>query len=182
MEADFPSLIITEWDERRDTIEYQNPELDEPAEEQIKLLDQACELIRGSILEQKKLNDDGNRGWLRSQLFDLVREDDRYKNVINEKKTKIDYIRQAGVGRLRAILSREEGDDNKCLSERELNNRVCSLHFWTRCGKNTLIEEKHLLKKIKQLEETRQEIIVSDALKQKRFNDLMKWVDCPTYS
>ncbi|KAI3900452.1 hypothetical protein MKW92_031899, partial [Papaver armeniacum] len=129
------------------------------------------------------LNDDANRARLRWQLFDLAREDDRYKNVINEKRTKINYKRQADIGELwaRFDTSREKGDD-RCSSERELNHRVCRLHFRTGCAKNTFIEEKQLLKKIKQLEETRQEMIANDALKQKRFNDSMQWVGRPIYS
>ncbi|RZC74211.1 hypothetical protein C5167_049689 [Papaver somniferum] len=89
---------------------------------------------------------------------------------------------QADIGELRARFdtSREKGDD-RCSSERELNHRVLRLHFRTRCAKNTFTEEKQLLKKIKQLEETRQEIVVSDALKQKRFNDSMEWVNRPIY-
>ncbi|KAI3838288.1 hypothetical protein MKX03_019339 [Papaver bracteatum] len=149
------------------------------AEEEIKNMDQTCKLIRETIL-QKKLKD-GYRTPLESLLWSYAaREEDRYKKVINEKKTKIDYRRQAQIRQLRGIFGTvgKKGDDT-CSSEKELNNRVCSLHFRTRCGKTTFVAEKHLLRDIQQLHETRQEIVANDALKQKRFDESMEWVDHP---
>ncbi|KAI3942778.1 hypothetical protein MKX01_000559 [Papaver californicum] len=159
---------------------YQNHELETKiyhAEEEIKNLDQTCKLIRGTIL-QKKPKYGYQRPW---EWQSTTLEDDRYKKVINEKKTKIDYKRQAYIGELRARFdtSRIKGDDT-CSSEKELNNRVCSLHFRTRCAKSTFVKEKQLLREIKQLEETRQENIINDALKQKRFNEAMEWVSRPS--
>ncbi|KAI3995414.1 hypothetical protein MKX01_025624 [Papaver californicum] len=126
--------------------------------------------------EIKKLGPDLPWEWQYTAL-----EDDRYKKVINEKKTKIDYKRQAYIGELRARFdtSRIKGDDT-CSSEKELNNRVCSLHFRTRCAKSTFVKEKQLVREIKQLEETRQENIINDALKQKRFDESMEWVSRPS--
>ncbi|KAI3901851.1 hypothetical protein MKW92_031259 [Papaver armeniacum] len=149
------------------------------AEEEIKNMDQTCKLIRERIL-QKKLKD-GYRTPLESLLWDYAaQEDARYKKVINEKKTKIDYRCQAQIRQRRAIFDTvgNKGDDT-CSSEKELNNRICSLHFRACCGKTTFIEEKQLLREIKQLEETRPGIVVNDALKQKRFNESMEWVGCP---
>ncbi|KAI3838284.1 hypothetical protein MKX03_019335 [Papaver bracteatum] len=162
---------------------YQNHELETKihhAEEEIKNIDQTCKLIRETIL-QKKLKD-GYKTRLESLLWhSAARENERYKKAINEKKYKIDYRGQARIRELRAIFdtTRKEGDDDRCSSEKELNNRVCSMHFRARCGKTTLLEEKHLLRDIKQLEETRQEIVANDASKQKRFNESMEWVDRP---
>ncbi|MCL7048849.1 hypothetical protein MKW94_024733 [Papaver nudicaule] len=161
---------------------YQNNELETKiyqAQEKIKNLEETCTLIRGTILQEKlSVTNYVNRLWLNCRPWGLIREDDRYKNAINEKKTKIVFQRQADIGKLRARFdtSREKGDDT-CSSEKELNNRVCSLHFRTRCAKVTLIAEKQLLKEIKQLEETRQKIIVNDALKHKRFSDSMELIN-----
>ncbi|XP_026444966.1 proton pump-interactor 1-like isoform X2 [Papaver somniferum] len=161
---------------------YQNHELETKihhAEEEMKNIDQTCKLIRDTILQKKLKN--GYRTPLESLLWSYgAREDDRYKKVINEKKTKIDYRRRDRNGELRAIFdtSRKKGDDT-CSSEKELNNRVCGLHFRTRCGKTTFVEEKHLLRDIQQLEETRPGIVVNDALKQKRFNESMDRVGQP---
>ncbi|KAI3838286.1 hypothetical protein MKX03_019337 [Papaver bracteatum] len=162
---------------------YQNHELEtmiHHAEEEIKNIDQTCKLIRETIL-RKKLKEDGYKTPLEWFLWKYAaREDDRYKKVINEKNNKIDFRRQARIGEIRARFdtSRKKGDDT-CSSEKELNNRVCSLHFRARCGKTTFVGEKHLLGDIKQLEETRQEIVANDALKQKRFNESIEWVDRP---
>ncbi|KAI3901852.1 hypothetical protein MKW92_031260 [Papaver armeniacum] len=162
---------------------YQNHELETKihhAEEEIKNIDQTYKLIRDTIYKRRYLKD----GY-KTRLESLLRhygawEHDRYKKVINEKKTKIHYRPQARIRELRAIFdtTREKGDDT-CSSEKELNNRVCSLHFRARCGKTTFVEERHLLGDIQQLQETRQEIVANDALKQKRFNQYMEWFDRP---
>ncbi|RZC53168.1 hypothetical protein C5167_012025 [Papaver somniferum] len=157
---------------------YQNHELEtmiSHAGKEIRNMDQTCNLIRETILQRKLIKDDYRR-WLDW----LSWEDDRYKKVINEKKTKIDYRSQARIGEIRAKFDTvgKKGDDT-CTSEKELNNRVCSLHFRTRCAKSTFVKEKQLLQGIKQLEETRPGIVANDALKQKRFNESMEWVGRP---
>ncbi|KAI3936411.1 hypothetical protein MKW98_000685 [Papaver atlanticum] len=149
------------------------------AEEEIKNMDQTCKLIRETIL-QKKLKD-GYRTPLEWLLWSpAAQEHERYKKVINEKKTKIDYRRQARIGKIRAEFDTvgKKGDDTLS-SEKELNNLVCSLHFRTRCGKTTFVEEKHLLGDIQQLQETRPGIVDSDALKQKHFDESMESVGRP---
>ncbi|OVA14911.1 hypothetical protein BVC80_8951g10 [Macleaya cordata] len=95
------------------------------------------------------------------QLEPLTLEDKRYRKILDENRNGIGCLHQVLVKLHNETNTSGEKGDKLCSSEEELNNLICSLHFQTQHGNNTLVGEKQLHRAIKQLEGTREKVIAS---------------------
>ncbi|KAF8409238.1 hypothetical protein HHK36_005312 [Tetracentron sinense] len=100
-----------------------------------------------------------------SHLMPLIDKDERFRKVVKKMRKEMEPLPQA-LGKLRSAnnASRERGV-SLCSSEEELNDLIQSLHYRIQHESNTLVEEKQLLREIKQLEGTREKVIASFAMK-----------------
>ncbi|KAF8409237.1 hypothetical protein HHK36_005311 [Tetracentron sinense] len=124
-----------------------------------------------------------NRQEVISQLSRQIKYDKQYRMILNKNWKGMEPLQQVilnknrkemeplqqTLGKLRSAnnASRVRGV-SLCASEEELNDLIQSLHFRMQheCN-NTLVEEKQLLREIKQLEGTREKVIASSAMKAK---------------
>lgn len=129
-----------------------------------------------------------------SQLKPLTAEDKRYRGMLDEKRKELEPL-HAALGKLRSAnnVTRERGV-GLFSSEEELNDHVslycsivlfpashaipdfvyfgilkqiASLHYRMQHESIPLVEEKQLLREIKQLEGTREKVIANAAMKAK---------------
>ncbi|OVA07750.1 hypothetical protein BVC80_8961g8 [Macleaya cordata] len=102
-----------------------------------------------------------------SQLKPLTGEDKKYRMIVDEKRKEMEPLHQA-LGKLRNAnnANREKGV-GLCSSEEELNDLIHSLNYRIQHESNTLVEEKQLLREIKQLEGSRDKVIANAAVKAK---------------
>ncbi|MCL7047917.1 hypothetical protein MKW94_025236 [Papaver nudicaule] len=153
---------------------YENPELDaeiDRTEQEIQAMDATCVRIARSIKEKKLV--------LPSLRWQLACQNEAYEKFMNEKnmckivdqqkslqlfqKNKMDNLKNTPYkSRNRFYSAPPKGTDDLCSSEEELDDRIRSLYFRTRCGRNTFVEEKKLCTATKQLEETREKVIINE--------------------
>ncbi|KAF6141890.1 hypothetical protein GIB67_037858 [Kingdonia uniflora] len=102
-----------------------------------------------------------------SQLKPLTQEDKQYRMVVDEKRKEMEPLHQA-LGKLRTAsnASRDRGA-GICSSEQELDDAIKSLNYQIQHESNTLVEEKLILREIKQLEGTRGRVIANAVMKAK---------------
>ncbi|OVA14912.1 hypothetical protein BVC80_8951g11 [Macleaya cordata] len=159
---------------------YENPKLKskfEKAEKKYQKSKQASIQITEAVKEKERKKFD-----MISELRYLPYEQMRYKDILDEKRNRMDYLHQALVNlRNEAYTSREKGVD-LCSSEEELNYLIRSLHFQMQRGCNTLVEEKQLLRAIQQLEETREKVIANAAQEQNLYWRYRGYRDTYKYS
>ncbi|RZC68982.1 hypothetical protein C5167_032053 [Papaver somniferum] len=157
---------------------YENPELDaeiDRTEKEIRAMDETCVKIARSIKEKKLV--------LPSLRWQLARQNETYEKFMNEKhkhkiddqqksllqfqKNKVDGLQNAIYKPQSRFYSTPEKDtDDLCSSEKNLNDRIRSLHIRLLCRRNKFAEEKQLLGEIKQLEATREKVIAKDSMKE----------------
>lgn len=101
------------------------------------------------------------------KLKPLSSEEKIYRKRLEEKKKEMEPL-QAVLGKFKSanIASREKGQ-GLCSSEEELNRKIQSLHFRIEHDNNTLVEEKQMIREIKQLENTRDKVIAHEAIQTK---------------
>ncbi|KAI3953543.1 hypothetical protein MKW92_005057 [Papaver armeniacum] len=163
---------------------YENPELDaeiDRTEKEIKAMDETCVKIARSIKEKKLV--------LPSLRWQLARQNETYEKFMNEKhkhkiddqqksllqfqKNKVDALKNAIYKSQPRFYSTPKKDtDDLCSSEKNLNDRIRSLHIRLPCRRNKFAEEKQLLGEIKQLEATREKVIAKDSMKEQYINSL----------
>ncbi|KAI3928161.1 hypothetical protein MKW98_023762 [Papaver atlanticum] len=95
---------------------------------------------------------------LLSLWYPLAIEEMRLQKILNVKKFEIDHLNQAIMKLHTEMCTTRE-------KSTELNYHIRSLNSRMQHGKNTLVEEKHLLREIKQLEGTRDAFIASESKK-----------------
>ncbi|XP_008794130.2 proton pump-interactor 1-like isoform X2 [Phoenix dactylifera] len=102
-----------------------------------------------------------------SQLKPLTAEDKQYRMIMDEKRKEMKPFHEA-LGKLRSANNdvREKGM-GLCSSEEELNELIESRHYHMQHESLTLVEEKQLIKEIKQLEGTREKVIANAAMRAK---------------
>ncbi|WOL00750.1 proton pump-interactor 1 [Canna indica] len=102
-----------------------------------------------------------------SQLKPLTAEDRQYRMIMDEKRRSMEPLQDA-LGKLRSANNavREKGM-GLCSSEEELNDLIYSLNYRMQHESLTLVEEKQLIKDIKQLEGTREKVIANASEKAK---------------
>lgn len=90
-----------------------------------------------------------------------------YRKKMEEKKKEMEPL-QAVLGKFKSanIASREKGQ-GLCSSEEELNRKIQTLQFRIEHDNNTLVEEKQMIREIKQLENTREKVIAHEAIQTK---------------
>ncbi|KAI3963770.1 hypothetical protein MKW98_029880 [Papaver atlanticum] len=162
---------------------YGNPQLDAEiyrTEQEIQAMDETCVRIARSIKEKKLVQ--------RCLRWQLARQNETYeKFIMNEKKKyKLDDQQKSLLqfqknkedglknflceSQNRFCSTPEKSTDDLCSSEKELNDRIRSLHTRLLCGENKFAQEKQLLGEIKQLEGTREKVIANDSMKELRIN------------
>lgn len=101
------------------------------------------------------------------RLKPLSSEEKIYRKRLEEKKKEMEPL-QAVLGKFKSanIASREKGQ-GLCSSEEELNRKIQSLQFRIEHDNNTLVEEKQMIREIKQLENTRDKVIAHEAIQTK---------------
>ncbi|KAL4204877.1 hypothetical protein AMTRI_Chr01g134400 [Amborella trichopoda] len=101
------------------------------------------------------------------KLKPLTSQQKEYRKALDEKKKELEPLR-AALGKLRnANNPNRERGMGLCSSERELNERIQSLQYCIQHESNTLVEEKQMLRDIKQLEGTREKVIAHEAMQTK---------------
>ncbi|XP_010272430.1 PREDICTED: proton pump-interactor 1 [Nelumbo nucifera] len=144
---------------------YEDPKLKakiDQADKELQKKNQARLKINDLIREKKS-----ERAQIISQLKPLTAEDKRYRSIVDEKRKEMEPLQQA-LGKLRSAnnASRERGI-GLCSSEAELNEFIQSLHYRMQHESISLVEEKQLLREIKQLEGTREKVIANAVMKAK---------------
>lgn len=101
------------------------------------------------------------------KLKPLSSAEKSYRKKMDEKKKEMEPL-QAVLGKFRSanIASREKGQ-GLCSSEEELNRKIQTLQFRIEHDNNTLVEEKQMIREIKQLENTREKVIAHEAIQTK---------------
>ncbi|KAF9590003.1 hypothetical protein IFM89_030153 [Coptis chinensis] len=144
---------------------YEDPKLKikiDQAEKEIQKKNQARFQLTEAIKAKRS-----ERAHVISQLKPLGVEDKQFRTVIDGRRKEMEPLNQA-LGKLRSAThaNRERGVVI-CSSEEELNGLIQSLNYRIQHESNTLVEEKQLLRDIKQLEGTRERVIANAALKAK---------------
>jgi hypothetical protein len=101
------------------------------------------------------------------KLKPLSSEEKTYRKRLEEKKKEMEPL-QAVLGKFKSanIASREKGQ-GLCSSVEELNRKIQSLQFTIEHDNNTLVEEKQMIREMKQLENTREKVIAHEAIQTK---------------
>ncbi|KAG1330252.1 Proton pump-interactor BIP103 [Cocos nucifera] len=171
--VNFPKDAVDEWPAPKQIHSfyfvkyrsYEDPKLKakvEQADKEIQKKNQA----RFQITEALKAKRSG-RAQVISQLKPLTTEDKQYRIIMDEKRKEMKPFQEA-LGKLRSANNdvREKGM-GLCSSEEELNELIQSLHYRMQHESLTLVEEKQLMKEIKQFEGTREKVIVNAAMRAK---------------
>lgn len=167
--ADFPKDVVDEWPEAMKTHSfffvkyrsYDDPKLKvalENAESDLQKKIQA----RSQLIEKVKAKK-SDKAQVNAQINTLVSENDHYRTIMGEKRKEMEPLQQA-LGKLR---NRGEKGVGLCSSEEELNYLIKSLNYRIQHESIPLSEEKQLLRDIKQLEGTREQVIANDATRAK---------------
>ncbi|XP_077227360.1 proton pump-interactor [Tasmannia lanceolata] len=169
----FPKDAVDEWPEQKQIhtfyfIKYRSYE-DPKLKVKIDLVDKEIQKVnqgRFQITEALKAKRSERAGVI-SQLRPLTTEGKRYRVIVDEKRKEMEPL-HAALGKLRSTnnYSRDKGV-GICSSEEELNELIQSLHYRMEHESNTLVEEKQMLREIKQLEGTRDKVVANDAMKAK---------------
>ncbi|KAG1335304.1 Proton pump-interactor BIP131 [Cocos nucifera] len=171
--VNFPKDAVDEWPAPKQIhtfyfVKYrsfEDPKLKaklEQADKEIQKKNQARFRITEALKAKRS-----ERAQVISQLKPLTAEDKRYRMIMDEKRKEMKPFQEA-LGKLRTANNdvREKGM-GLCSSERELNELIQSLHYQMQHESLTLVEEKQLMKEIKQLEGTREKVIANAAMKAK---------------
>lgn len=172
-DSNFPKDVVDEWPEPKQIHSfyfvrfrsYEDPKLKaklELADKDIQRKNQARFQLTEALKAKRS-----DRAAVIAQLKPLTTEDKRYRMMFDEKRKELEPL-QAALGKLRSASSvtREKGVVF-CSSEEELNDLIAGLHYRMQHESNTLVEEKQLLREIKQLEGTREKVIANAAFKAK---------------
>lgn len=169
----FPENAVDEWPEQKKVHAFyfvrvrpfEDPKLKtriEYAEKELQKKNQAFFQLTDAIKAKRS-----ERAQIISQLKPLTTEDKRYRSVIDDRRKEITPLNQA-LGKLRTnSTNRGERGVVICSSEEELNDYIQSLNYRIQHESNTLVEEKQMLREIKQLEATRERVIANAAEKAK---------------
>ncbi|GMH05642.1 hypothetical protein Nepgr_007482 [Nepenthes gracilis] len=171
--ADFPKDVVDEWPAPKQVHSfyfvkyrsYDDPKWKDKIDQAEKEL-QRKNQQRFQITEALKAKR-SDRTRVNEQLRPLFTEMKQYNMVMNEKRNEIKPLQEA-LGSLRGAnnVEREKGA-GICSSEEELNNLIQSLHYRMQHESIPLTEEKQLIREIKQLEGTRENVIAYAAMRAK---------------
>ncbi|MCL7025532.1 hypothetical protein MKW94_025506 [Papaver nudicaule] len=172
-DTNLPKDAVDEWPEPKKIHSFYFPRvrpLDDPklkvkveqAEKELRRKNDA----RFQILEKIKAKRT-ERADVFSQLKPLIGENKKYRTIVDAKRTEMKPLHEA-LGQLRTAnnTNRERGA-GLCSSEQELNDLIRSLNYKIQHESNTLVEEKQLLRDIKQLEGSRDKVVANAAMKAK---------------
>ncbi|KAL5730397.1 hypothetical protein ACHQM5_003223 [Ranunculus cassubicifolius] len=169
----FPKDAVEDWPEPKQihyfyfvrVRPYEDPKLKikiEQSEKELQKKNQARFQLTDAIKAKRS-----ERAQIISQLKPLSVEDKRYRSVMDDRRKEMEPLNEA-LGKLRsATKSSREGGVVICSSEEELDSLIHSLNYRISHESNTLVEEKQMLREIKQLEGTRDRVIANAALKAK---------------
>ncbi|KAL7129538.1 hypothetical protein ABFS83_13G073900 [Erythranthe nasuta] len=121
----------------------------------------------------------GDRGQVLAEIRSLSVENRQFRTIIDEKRKEMEPLQQA-LGKLRGNSlggGREKGSGIICSSEAELNNLIKSLEYRIQHESIPLSEEKQIMREIKQLEGTRDKVIVFAAERAKIQDSMGEKVD-----
>ncbi|KAJ1377079.1 hypothetical protein SESBI_49256 [Sesbania bispinosa] len=104
------------------------------------------------------------RAELISQIKSLRDDNRQFQSIVDEKIKEIEPLQQA-LGKLRTANNASRG--GLCSSEEELNDVIYSLQYRIQHESIPLVEEKQILREIKQLEGTREKVIANAAMRAK---------------
>eukprot|EP00262_Sarcandra_glabra_P007569 TRINITY_DN20461_c0_g1_i1.p1 TRINITY_DN20461_c0_g1~~TRINITY_DN20461_c0_g1_i1.p1 ORF type:complete len:616 (+),score=169.98 TRINITY_DN20461_c0_g1_i1:180-2027(+) len=177
-DTNFPKDAVDEWPEEKRIHSfyfvkyrsYEDPKLKakiEQFEKELQKKNQERFQINEAIKAKKS-----DRAMVISQLKPLTHENKNFRSIVDSKRKEMEPL-QVALGKLRGANngSREKGV-GLCSSEDELNDIINSLHYRIQHESNTLVEEKQLLREIKQFEGTREKVVANDAMKAKIQNSL----------
>ncbi|XXG90367.1 hypothetical protein AAC387_Pa12g2149 [Persea americana] len=172
-DAKFPKDAVDEWPAPKQIHSfyfvrfrsYEDPKLKaktDQAEKEIEKKNQARSQLTDTLRAKRS-----DRAAVISQLKPLTAEDKRYRGMLDEKRKELEPL-HAALGKLRSAnnVTRERGV-GLFSSEEELNDHIASLHYRMQHESIPLVEEKQLLREIKQLEGTREKVIANAAMKAK---------------
>lgn len=169
----FPKNAADEWPEPKHVHQFyfvrvrpfEDPKLKikiEQAEKDLQKKNQAFFQLTDAIKSKRS-----ERAQVIMQLKPLTSENKRYRSVIEDRRKELEPLNQA-LGKLRSSTgSNRERGVVICSSEEELNVYIQSLNYRIQHESNTLVEEKQMLREIKQLEATRERVIANAAEKAK---------------
>ncbi|KAK1276384.1 Proton pump-interactor 1 [Acorus gramineus] len=171
--ANFPQGASEEWPEPKQIHSfyfvkfrpYDDPKLKaklEQADKECQRKSQARSQIIDALKEKR-----AERSSVFAELRPLISENKRYKELLDQKRKEMEPLHSA-LGKLRNAnnAAREKGM-GICSSEEELDELIRSLNYRLEHESNTILEEKQLLKDIKQLQGTRKRVIQNAAMKAK---------------
>ncbi|KAF5202341.1 Proton pump-interactor [Thalictrum thalictroides] len=167
--ANFPKDAVDEWPEPKQIHAFylvkfrpfEDPKLKikiDQAEKEIQKKNQARFQLTEALKAKRS-----ERSQIISQLRPLNQEDKQYRSAIGDRRKEMGPLNEA-LGKLRSANTNRERGVVICSSEEELNGLIRSLNYRIQHESNTLVEEKQLLRDIKQLEGTRDRVIQNAAL------------------
>ncbi|KAI3936981.1 hypothetical protein MKX01_015196 [Papaver californicum] len=172
-DTNLPKDAVDEWPEPKQIHSFYIPRVRPLDDPKLKVkIDQAEKELRRKndarfqILEAIKAKRT-ERGDVFSQLKPLIGENQKYRTIVDAKRNEMKPLHEA-LGQLRTAnnTNRERGA-GLCSSEQDLNDCIRSLNYRIQHESNTLVEEKNLLREIKQLEGSRDKVIANAAMKAK---------------
>ncbi|GMH24951.1 hypothetical protein Nepgr_026794 [Nepenthes gracilis] len=171
--ADFPKFVADEWPAAQQIHHfylvkyrpYDDPKLKakiDEAERELQRKNQQKNQINEAV--KAKLSD---KALVNEQLRPLHDERKQYNIVMDEKRNEMKPLQEA-LGSLRGSnnVGREKGV-GICSSEEELNELIQSIHYRMQHESISLAEEKQLIKEIKQLEGTRENVKANATMRSK---------------
>ncbi|KAK1383370.1 Proton pump-interactor 1 [Heracleum sosnowskyi] len=133
----------------------------EQADRELKKLNQARYQLIDKIRAKKT-----ERAQVYSQLRTFIDESKQYRQIIDEKRKEIESLHQA-LGKLRNSNTGGRKKSFLCTSEQELNGVIKSLEYRVQHESIPLSEEKRIIRDIKQLKGTREEVIANAVMRAK---------------
>ncbi len=171
-EANFPKDAVDEWPEPKQIhyfyfIKYRSyddqklkAKLDQ-ADKDLQRLNQARSQITEKLRAKRAV-----RAQVMTQIRSLTGETKQYNLIMDEKRKEMEPLTQA-LGTLRGPNSAFRDRGFICSSEEELNHLIKSLQYRIQHESIPLTEEKQILREIKQLEGTREQVLAKAAVRAK---------------
>lgn len=171
-EANFPKDALDEWPELKQIhsfyfVKYRSyddqklkAKLDQ-ADKDLQRLNQARSQITEKLRAKRAV-----RAQVMTQIRSLTGETKQYNLIMDEKRKEMEPLTQA-LGTLRGPNSAFRDRGFICSSEEELNHLIKSLQYRIQHESIPLTEEKQILREIKQLEGTREQVLAKAAVRAK---------------
>lgn len=168
-DSKFPKDAVDEWPAQRQIHSFYfvrwRPFEDPKLKPKLQQLDQEIEKCNNARTRiSKELNAKrSERKEIMEQIRTLRGENDQYKTIFDEKRKELEPFQQA-LGKLRTNNTTRGGI---CSSEEELNDLIRGMQYHIQHESISLTEEKQILREIKQLEATREKVVINSAMRAK---------------